>query len=211
MRKPKELSFAQAATVGVAATTALQGLRDHGQVKPGQRVLIHGAGGGVGTYAVQIAKVLGAHVTAVTGPRNVDVVRSLGPDEIIDYSREDITKRMERYDVIYDIASTHPIGAMRRLLTPTGIFVQCGAAKSGWLAVFGRIISLVIRSRVFKQRVLMYMARTNQADLTYLGELIVAGKVRPVIDRTYPLRDAVEAVRYLGTGQARAKVVIDVT
>ncbi len=121
VRKPKELSFAQAATIGVAATTALQGLRDHGHVVPGQRVLIHGAGGGVGTYAVQLAKVLGAHVTAVTGPKNVDLVRALGPDELIDYSREDVTRRADRYDVIYDIASTHPIGAMRRLLTPTGI------------------------------------------------------------------------------------------
>jgi NADPH:quinone reductase-like Zn-dependent oxidoreductase len=211
VRKPKELSFAQAATIGVAAITALQGLRDQGHVQPGQRVLIHGAGGGVGTYAVQIAKVLGAHVTAVTGPKNVDLVRALGPDEVIDYSREDITKRAERYDVVYDVASTHPIGAMRRLLTPTGIFVQCGASKSGWLFVFGRIIALIVRSRVFKQRVLMYMARTNQADLTYIGDLVVAGKVRPVIDRTYPLAETAEAVRYLGTGQARAKVVINVS
>ncbi|HEY3126483.1 MAG TPA: NAD(P)-dependent alcohol dehydrogenase [Candidatus Limnocylindria bacterium] len=208
VRKPKDLSFTQAATVGVAATTALQGLRDHGHLASGQRVLIHGAGGGVGTFAVQIAKVLGAHVTAVTGPKNVDLVSALGPDVVVDYSREDITKRGQRYDVIYDVAATRPIGAMRRLLTPTGIFVQCGASKSGWFAVFGRIIALVVRQRLFKQRVVMYIAKTNQADLTYLSELIVAGTVRPAIDRTYPLTEGVEAVRYLGTGQARAKVVI---
>jgi NADPH:quinone reductase-like Zn-dependent oxidoreductase len=208
VRKPKELSFIQAATVGVAAITALQGLRDHGKVKPGQRVLIHGAGGGVGTFAVQLAKVLGAHVTAVTGPRNVDLVAALGPDVLIDYSKEDVTKRKERYDVILDIASTRSIGQMRRLLVPGGISVQVGAAKSSWLAVFARIIALVIRARVLKQRVVMYIARTNQDDLTYLAQLIVAGKVRPAIDRTYPLAETAEAVRYLGTGEARAKVVI---
>ena len=211
VKKPKELTFMQAATVGVAATTALQGLRDHGLVKPGQRVLIHGAGGGVGTYAVQFAKVLGAHVTAVTGPKNVDLVSALGPDVLIDYSQEDVAKGNERYDVILDVAATRSIGTMRQLLTPTGIFVQCGASKSGWLNVFGRIIALIVRSRLLKQRVLMYIARTNQADLTYIGELIVAGTVRPVIDRAYPLAEGVEAVRYLGTGQARAKVVINVS
>ena len=211
VRKPKELSFAQGATIGVAALTALQGLRDKGQVKAGQRVLIHGAGGGVGTYAVQFAKVLGAHVTAVTGPKNVDLVQALGPDVLIDYSKENVTKRKERYDVIYDIASTRSIGSMRRLLAPGGIFVQCGASKRGWLAIFGRIIALVVRSRVFKQRVLMYMGRIDRADLSYVGELIVAGKVRPVIDRTYPLAETAEAVRYLGTGEARAKVVITVS
>jgi NADPH:quinone reductase-like Zn-dependent oxidoreductase len=211
VRKPKEMSFTQAATVGVAATTALQGLRDHGHLAPGQRVLIHGAGGGVGTFAVQIAKAMGAHVTAVTGPKNVDLVSALGPDVLIDYSREDVTKRTERYDVVLDIAATRPIGTMRRLLVPNGVFVQVGASKSGWLAVFGRIIALVVRARLLKQRVVMYIAKTNQADLTYLGELIVAGKVRPAIDRTYPLAEAVEAVRYLGTGQARAKVVINVS
>jgi NADPH:quinone reductase-like Zn-dependent oxidoreductase len=208
VRKPKELSFTQAATIGVAALTALQGLRDHGQLKAGQRVLVHGAGGGVGTYAVQIAKALGAHVTAVTGPKNVDLVSALGPDVLIDYSREDITKRKERYDLIVDIASTKSIGKMRKLLAPNGLFVQVGASKSGWLSVFGRIVALAVRSRLLKQRVLFYVAKVNPTDLAYVGELIVAGKVRPVIDRTYPLAEGAEAVRYLGTGLARAKVVI---
>jgi NADPH:quinone reductase-like Zn-dependent oxidoreductase len=214
-RKPKELSFTQAAAVGVAAMTALQGVRDHAQLKPGQRILIHGAGGGVGTYAVQIAKALGGHVTAVTGPKNVDLVAALGPDVLIDYSKEDVTKsdrfRAERFDAILDVAATRSVGSMRRLLVPNGIFVQCGAAKSGgWLGIFGRIIAIVVRSRVLKQRVLMYIAKTKQVDLAYLSDLIVAGKLRPVIDRTYPLADAAEAVRYLGTGQARAKVVVTV-
>jgi NADPH:quinone reductase-like Zn-dependent oxidoreductase len=211
VRKPKELSFTQAAAVGVAAMTALQGVRDHAQLKSGRRILIHGAGGGVGTYAVQVAKALGGHVTAVTGPKNVDLVSALGPDVLIDYSKEDVTKRSDRFDAILDIAATRSVGSMRRLLVPNGIFVQCGASKSGgWLGIFGRIIAIVVRSRLLKQRVLMYIAKTKQSDLAYLRDLIVAGKVRPVIDRTYPLADAAEAVRYLGTGQARAKVVVTV-
>jgi len=210
LQKPKELSFTQAAAVGVAGLTALQGLRDKGHLGPGQRVLIHGAGGGVGTFAVQIAKTLGAHVTAVTGPKNVDLVRTLGPDEIIDYTKEDVTQRAQRYDVVFDVAATRPIGTMRGLLTPNGIFVQCGASKSGWLAVFGRILALVVRSRVLGQRVVMYISTTNRADLAVLRELIEAGKLRPVIDRTFPLSEAADAVRYVGSGQARAKVVITI-
>jgi len=210
LQKPKELSFTQAAAAGVAGLTALQGLRDKGHLGPGQRVLIHGAGGGVGTFAVQIAKALGAHVTAVTGPQNVDLVRALGPDELIDYTKEDVTRRAQRYDVVFDVAATRPIGAMRRLLTPNGMFVQCGASKSGWLAVFGRILALVVRSRVLGQRVVMYISTTNRADLAVLRELIETGKLRPQIDRTYPLTEAAEAVRYVGSGQARAKVVITI-
>ena len=211
VHKPKELSFTQAAAVGVAAITALQGVRDHGQIKPGQRLLVHGAGGGVGTYAVQIGKALGAHVTAVTGPKNIDLVAALGADVLIDYSKEDVRKRSDRYDAILDIAATRSVGSMRRLLVPNGIFVQCGASKTGgWLGIFGRIIALVVRSRLLRQRVLMYIAKTKQSDLKYLSDLMVAGKVRPAIDRTYPLAEAAEAVRYLGTGQARAKVVITI-
>src|SRR5437899_1190349 len=210
LQKPKELSFTQAAAVGVAGLTALQGLRDKGQLRPGQRVLIHGAGGGVGTFAVQIAKALGAHVTAVTGPKNVDLVRALGPDEIIDYTKEDVTRRAQRYDVVFDVAAKRPIGTMRRVLTPNGMFVQAGASKSGWLAVFGRILALVVRSRVLGQRVVMYISTTSRADLAVLRELIEAGKLRPVIDRAFPLTEAAEAVRYVGSGQARAKVVITI-
>ena len=206
--KPRDMSFEQASTLGVAGRTALQGVRDHAQVTAGQRVLIHGAGGGVGTFAVQIAKVLGARVTAVTGPRNVDMVRSLGADEVIDYSKEDFAKRPERYDAVVDISATRSLSDLRRVLTPNGMFVQVGAPKVGWIGVFARIISVMVRARVLRQRVKFYVAQTNLDDLVYLTDLIAAGKLRPVIDRTYPLSEAREAVRYVGTGQARAKVVI---
>jgi NADPH:quinone reductase-like Zn-dependent oxidoreductase len=207
--KPRDLSFEQASTVNVAGRTALQGLRDHAQVKPGQRVLIHGAGGGVGTFAVQIAKALGAHVTAVTGPRNVDIVKSIGADEVVDYTKEDVTRRPERYDAVLDIAGTRSISALRHVLVPNGVFVQIGAAKNGgWFGIFGRIIGVMVRSRLLRQRVTFYVARTVPEDLLYLRDLMESGKLRPVIDRTYPLSEAREAVRYVGTGRARAKVVI---
>ena len=206
--KPDALSFEQAATLGVAGRTALQGIRDHAQVKPGQRVLIHGAGGGVGTFAVQIAKALGAHVTAVTGPRNVDIVSSLGADEVIDYSKEDFARRPERYDSVVDISATRSLGDLRRVLKPNGMFVQVGAPKVGWIGVFARIINVMVRQRVLHQRVKFYVAQSGVEDLAYLRDLVEAGKLRPAIDRTYPLTEGREAVRYLGTGQARAKVVI---
>lgn len=206
--KPRDLPFEQAATVNVAGRTALQGLRDHAQVKPGQRVLIHGAGGGVGTFAVQIAKALGAHVTAVTGPRNVDITRSLGADEVIDYTTEDFARRPERYDAVLDIAATRSLSDLRGVLVPNGMFVQVGAAKGGWIGVFARIISVMVRKRVLRQRVTFYVAQTNPEDLVYLRDLIESGKLRPVVERTYPLSEAREAVRYVGSGQARAKVVI---
>jgi NADPH:quinone reductase-like Zn-dependent oxidoreductase len=207
--KPPALSFEQAATINVAGHTALQGLRDHAQVKPGQRVLIHGAGGGVGTFAVQIAKALGAHVTAVTGPLNVDIIESLGADEVIDYTKEHFTRRDERYDAVLDICATRSVSDLRRVLAPNGIFVQVGAAKSGgWLGVFARIINVSVRKRVLRQRLTFYVAQAGIDDLAYLTELIEAGRLRPVIDRTYPLAEGREAIRYVGTGRARAKVVI---
>jgi NADPH:quinone reductase-like Zn-dependent oxidoreductase len=206
--KPRDLPFEQAGAVNVAGRTALQGLRDHAQVKPGQRVLIHGAGGGVGTFAVQIAKALGAHVTAVTGPRNIDITKSLGADEVIDYTKEDFTRRPERYDAVLDIAATRSVSDLRRVLTANGMFVQVGAAKGGWIGVFARIIGVMVRARVLRQRVTFFVAQTIPEDLVYLRELIESGKLRPVIDRTYPLSEAREAVRYVGSGQARAKVVI---
>lgn len=208
LAKPGDLTFEQGATLGVAGRTALQGLRDHARVRSGQRVLIHGAGGGVGTFAVQIAKALGAHVTAVTGPLNVDIVGTLGADEVIDYSKEDFTRRPQRYDVVFDIAATRSVSDLRRVLVPDGVFVQVGAAKGSWMAVFGRIISVFIHGRLLKQRVKFYVARRSLDDLAFLRDLVAAGKLRPVIDRTYPLREAREAVRYVGSGQARAKVVI---
>jgi NADPH:quinone reductase-like Zn-dependent oxidoreductase len=207
--KPSELPFEQAATLNVAGHTALQALRTHAQVTPGQRVLIHGAGGGVGTYAVQIAKALGAHTTAVTGPRNVDMVSSLGADLVIDYTKEDFTRRSDRFDAVIDISATRSFSALRSVLAPGGILIQVGAAKhGGWIGVFSRIIALIVRTRVFGQRMKFFVAENKREDLAFLLELISAGKLRPVIDRTYPLSEGREAVRYVGTGQARAKVVI---
>jgi NADPH:quinone reductase-like Zn-dependent oxidoreductase len=207
---PRNVSFSEAAAVGVAAMTALQGLRDIGQVKPGQRVAIYGAGGGVGTFAVQIAKVLGAHVTAVTGTDNLDVVRALGPDEIVDRTREDFTRRGTRYDVILDVAADRPLSDYRPALTTTGRLVIAGAAKNGLLSIVSRVVVAMLRSRFGGRWLAIYIAKARQEDLLTLKELIEAGKVRPVIDRRYALADAAEAVRYVGSGRARAKVVINV-
>ena len=208
--KPSQLTFAQASTMGVAAVTALQGLRDRGELKPGQRALINGAGGGVGTFAVQIAKALGAHVTAVTSTRNLDLVRSMDPDEVIDYTQEDVTKRGERYDVVLDVAANRSFSAMRRVLTPSGRLVVTGAAKGSMLAVMWRSIVPLVRKRFGNRWLVPFLASVTHEDLLFLKELAEAGKLRPVIDREYSLGDAAEAVRYVGTGQARAKVVINI-
>lgn len=208
--KPRELSFEQAAAVGVAGRTALQGLRDTGKVKPGQRVLICGAGGSVGTFAVQIAKALGATVAAVTSTRNLELVRSLGPDEVIDHTQEDFTRRPERYDVVFDVAANRSLSDLRRVLTPNGILVMVGADKRGGIAIFTRIAAALVRSRILKQRIVFFVANTSLDDLEFLKELIEARKLCPAIDRTYPFSEAAEAIRYLGSGHARAKVVITV-
>ncbi|HEX4743990.1 MAG TPA: NAD(P)-dependent alcohol dehydrogenase [Candidatus Limnocylindria bacterium] len=206
--KPRDLPFEQAATLNVAGNTALQALRDHAQVKPGQHVLIHGAGGGVGTFAVQIAKALGARVTAVTGPRNTDLVSTLGADEVIDHTKEDVTRRPERYDAVIDVSASRPVAALRRILKPDGVFVLVGAAKhGGWIGIFARLINVVVRAKL-GQRSKFFVAKSDMRGLELLLELIAAGKLRPVVERTYPLAEAREAVRYVGTGQARGKVVI---
>ena len=208
--KPRELTFAQAAAVGVAGVTALQGLRDRGQVKPGQRVLIYGAGGGVGTFAVQIAKALGAHVTAVTSTKNLEIVRSIGPDEVIDYAQEDFTRRGQRYDVLFDLAANRSFADCRRVLTPTGRHVLAGAAKGSMFATLSHALIGIVRSRLGSRWLVPLLAKVSREDLIVLKELAEAGKLCPVIDRQYPLSEAREAVRYVGTGQARAKVVINV-
>ena len=205
--KPAELSFEQAGAVGVAGLTALQAVRDHGQVRPGDRVLIHGAGGGVGTFAVQFAKAFGAHVTAATGPRNVDVVRSLGPDRVFVLSDEGF--RHDRYDAIVDVASTRSVRSMLRLLTPAGRYVVTGAPKGSSIGLLLRVVWSYALKR-FDRRIVTFVARMKREDLATLADMIVGGKVRVVIDRRYPLDEAAEAVRYVGTGQARAKVVVTV-
>ena len=207
--KPRGLSFEQAAAIPVAGLTALQGLRDKAKVQPGQRVLIYGAGGGVGTFAVQIAKALGARVTAITSTRNLDLIRSLGPEEVLDYQREDFTRRPERYDVFFDVAANRPLRDCRRVLTPKGCFVAVGAAKGGTGAAVGRMLASFALS-FFSQRMKSVMARVRQEDLLALRQLIEAGKVSPVIERTYSLSETPEALQYIASGQARAKVVITV-
>lgn len=206
--KPATMSFEEGASMGVAGYTALQGLRDIAQVKPGQRVLVYGAGGGVGTFAVQIAKALGAHVTAVTGPRNVELVRGLGADVVLERGRDDVARRAERYDVVFDVSATRSLSALHRVLAPGGILVLVGADKRGGAAIFTRILGALVRARVLKQRVKFFVAKTDGQDLLKLKALVEEGKLRPVIDRTFPLDQGAEAVRYVGTGQARAKVII---
>ena len=210
--KPANLTFEQAAAVNMAGTTALQGLRDIGQIKPGQHVLINGATGGVGTFAVQIAKALGAHVTAVCSTRNVDMVRSLGADEVIDYSKTDFTRSGQRYDLILDVAANRSLSDCRRVLTPDGILVGVGAAKGGrsMAPIVLRMLRQVLFSRFAKQKMGSFMAKNSKDDLLVLKELIEAGKVKPVIDRTYPLSETAAAIRYLEEGHARGKVVITV-
>jgi NADPH:quinone reductase-like Zn-dependent oxidoreductase len=209
--KPARLSFVEAGAIGVAALTALQGLRDHGHLQRGQRVLIYGAGGGVGTFAVQIAKALGAHVTAVTGPRNMDLVRPLRASQLLDYTEGNVAQDERGFDVILDVAATRSLHALRRMLAPGGTLVCVGAAKrGGWIGILARLACTMFRARVLHQRVVFYIASIRREDLAYLKDLIEAGVLRPVIDRTYPLSEGREAVRYAMSGQGRAKVVIAV-
>lgn len=209
--KPAGLTFEQAAAIPVAALTALQGVRDKGRVRPGVKVLINGASGGVGTFAVQIAKHFGAEVTGVCSTRNVDLVRSLGADHVIDYTREDFTKSTERYDVMIDNVGNRPLTACRRLLTADGRYVLIGGGGPNdhrWVGPFARVLGAVVLSGFVSQEMGMFMADVNKQDLTLVGDLIQAGKVTPVIDRRYRLSDAPEAIRYLEQGRARGKVII---
>jgi NADPH:quinone reductase-like Zn-dependent oxidoreductase len=207
--KPTSLSFEQAAAVPVAAITALQGLRDKGRVQPGDRVLINGASGGVGTFAVQIAKALGAEVTGVCSTRNVELVRSLGADYVVDYTREDFTRSGQRYDVIIDNVGNHSLWDVRRALEPDGVVVTIGGPKDDpWLGPVLGFVAAPIMSRFSSRQFVMLLAQMNEPDLLELGDLIEAGKVKPVIDRSYAFQDVAEAMRYLETGRARGKVVL---
>jgi NADPH:quinone reductase-like Zn-dependent oxidoreductase len=209
--KPPGVTFEQAASIPIAGITALQAIRDKGKIQPGQKVLINGASGGVGTFAVQIAKSFGAEVTGVCSTRNLDLVRSLGADRVIDYTKEDFTNGAERYDVIIDNVGTQPLSGFRRVLTPNGILVMIGGGgpnDGGLIGPMGRPIKALILSPFVSQKMGMMMADLNKQDLTTLGDLMQAGKVKAVIDRTYPLSQIAEAIRYLEAGHARGKVII---
>jgi NADPH:quinone reductase-like Zn-dependent oxidoreductase len=210
--KPANITFEQAASVPIAAITALQGVRDKGKVQPGQKVLINGASGGVGTFAVQIAKSFGADVTGVCSTRNLDMVRSLGADQVIDYTKEDFTKSDQRYDVILDNVANRSLSECRRVLKPNGIYVLIGgggANENRWLGPgLTQAFKAMVLSKFVSQKMGMMLAELNQKDLTFLADLMQSGKVTPVIDRTYKLSDLPDAIRYLEEGHARGKVVI---
>jgi NADPH:quinone reductase-like Zn-dependent oxidoreductase len=209
--KPANLTFEQAAALPVAGLTALQGLRDRGRVQPGQTVLINGAAGGVGTFAVQIAKSLGAEVTGVCSTRNVDLVRSIGADHVVDYIRDDFTRNAMRYDVIFDCVGNRPLSDCWRVMIRKGTYVAVGARPGGrWIGPLPRLLMVLLSSPFVSQNVVFFMARVNDKELLALKELVEANKVKPVIDRTYALSDAAEAIRYLKEGHARGKVVITV-
>ena len=206
-RKPEGVSFEQAASVPIAGLTAFQALRDQGRLQAGQKVLINGAAGGIGTFAVQIAKSFGARVTGVCSTRNVQLVRSLGADRVIDYTREDFAEDGERYDLLLDNVGNRKLSAMKCVLGPNGKCVIAGAPKE-MSAVFTWIIKVLARSWLLRENFKFFIANINRDDLTTFGELITAGKVTPVIDRRYPLNKAADAMAYAEEGHARGKVVI---
>jgi NADPH:quinone reductase-like Zn-dependent oxidoreductase len=208
--KPGNLTFEQAAGLPVAGTTALQGLRDKGGLKPGERVLISGAGGGVGHAAVQIAKALGAEVTAISRTENLDMLRSIGADQVIDYTRDDFTKRPEHYDVVMDISGTRPLRDIRGVLSPGGRLVVVGAIGNGLIAPVDRMLFAFLLQRIGGGDVIPFISQTSKPDLLTLRDMAEAGQLRPVIDRTYPLAEVPSAIDYVQREQTRGKVVITV-
>jgi NADPH:quinone reductase-like Zn-dependent oxidoreductase len=209
--KPDNVSFAEAAAVPLAGLTALQGLRDTGKIQPGQKVLINGAAGGVGTFAVQIAKSFGTNVTGVCSTKNLDMVRSIGADRVIDYTREDFTKSDERYDLIFDLVSNHSFAARRRVLASQGMYVAAGMVglAGSMPALLKCRMTEVVLSRFVSQKFVTLMAKVRREDLISLSELMATGKIRSVIDRRYSLSEVPAAVEYVGEGHARGKVIID--
>ena len=209
--KPVNLTFEQAATVPMAGLVALQALRDHAKVQAGQTVLVNGASGGIGTFAVQIAKALGAHVTGVCSTRNVDLVRSIGADRVIDYTTDDFTQDDSQYDVILDNVSNHSLGDLRRVLAPTGTLIPNGGNfDNRWLASGGRIVRAAVLFQFGDQTLGNFLVSPNAADLAVIAGMIEAGTVTPVMDRTYPLSQAAQALDHVGQGHARGKVAITV-
>jgi NADPH:quinone reductase-like Zn-dependent oxidoreductase len=206
--KPRNLTFEQAASAPIAALTALQGLRDKGHIQPGQKVLVNGAAGGVGTFAVQIAKSFGADVTGVCSTRNVEMVRSIGSDQVIDYTQQDFTRSGQRYDLIFDTVGNHSLSACRRVLNSKGFLVMAGGSSGRWQMGLMRAVRALLWSQFSSRKLAGLLAKPNQKDLDALRALLEAGKVTPVIDRHYKLNEVPEAIRYLEEGHARGKVVI---
>jgi NADPH:quinone reductase-like Zn-dependent oxidoreductase len=207
--KPDNVTFEHAASINVAGLTALQGLRDHGKVKKGGRVLVNGAAGGVGTFAVQIAKTFGAHVTGVCSTRNIELVRSIGADEVIDYTQQDFTTGNQRYDLILDCVGNHSFSACRRVLNPAGRFIAVGAPHDISMTVLlAQMIKRVLLSLSGSQKAVMFIAKASQDDLTVIGDLIATGKIKPVIESVYSLSDSAKAIRHVEEGHARGKVII---
>lgn len=207
---PTNLTFEQASAVGTSALTALQALRDQGDIQPGQKVLITGASGGVGTFAVQIAKAFGAEVTGVCSTRNVDMVRSIGADHAIDYTQEDFTTGGQRYDFILDNVGSHSLSDTRRALTPEGTLSANGAPVSGWFGGLGYFFNAFATSLFVQQQDRPFLSMPNKEDLATLKQLVEAGKITPVIDRTYPLSESAEAIGHVGEGHAQGKTIITV-
>jgi len=207
VRKPANITFEEAAAIPMAALTALQGLRDEGKIQPGQKVLIQGASGGVGTFAVQIAKAFGAEVTAVCSARNMDQSRSLGADHVIDYTREDFTQSGRQYDLIFAANGYHPLSHYKRALTPQGVYVMAGGKPA---QIFQALLFGAWMSEKSGRKMGLVSAKPDQQDLALMKELFEAGKVRSVVDRCYPLKEAVDAMRYLGKGHARGKIIVTI-
>jgi len=208
-RKPANLTLEEAAAVPIAGVTALQAVRERGDLQPGQRVLINGAGGGVGTMCVQIAKAFGGEVTAVTRTANIDTMRSIGADRVIDHQTADFSRDGSRYDLIIDIGGNRPIRSLRRVLAPGGRIVLVGAGHGG-AGAMGRFVGGAVRRRILRQPIIVFIADVKREDLESLTELIEAGKLRPVIERTYPLDELPAALRHVEEGRARGKVVVTV-
>ena len=210
--KPSNLTFEEAAAAPVAAITALQGLRDHGHLEPGQQVLVNGASGGVGTFAVQIAKALGAEVTAVCRTKNVELAQSLGADHVIDYTQEDFTLNDRRYDLILDIAATKSWSQYRRVLNPQAVLVIVGAPDGGsLLGPLGQVLKVRLSALRGSQKATFFIANLNRPDMHVLRELLESGKVKPVVERRYELSEIAEALRYMGEGHAQGKLVVNVS
>jgi NADPH:quinone reductase-like Zn-dependent oxidoreductase len=207
--KPDNVTFEEAASAPVVALTALQGLRDKGKIQAGQKVLINGAAGGVGTFAVQIARSFGADVTGVCSTRNVEMVRSIGANQVIDYTRKNFTENGQRYDIIFDCVGNHSLSAFRRILNPNGKYVAVGGSTDRWMIdALARAIRMIVLSIFSGRKLTTLLARSTVEDLTKTGELMKTGSLKPVIDRRYPLNEVPEAIRYLEEGHARGKVII---